>query len=175
MTSQTVPPFAELLGACTRTAVHLETRDGYAIPSEDEEFRAWRAGDDPRDRPREEWWGAFHDAVVDAVHRGVTVRRARVVSEPLSEYILHEYACTYRNVEAGEDVRWLPRSQASDLLLPGNDLWIFDDRLIRYGMFSGNGELVGQSLEDDPDVVARHAAAFDAVWERAVPHANYTP
>ncbi|WP_340561465.1 DUF6879 family protein [Streptomyces sp. GSL17-111] len=175
MTSQTVPPFAELLKACERSAVHLETRDVYAIPGEGEEFRAWRAGEDPRRVPRGAWWNAFHDAVADAVSRGVAVRRARVVSAPLSEYIRYEHACTYQNVEAGEDVRWLPRSNASDLLLPGNDLWIFDDRLIRFAWFSGDGELVGQSLVDDLDVVKRHAEAFRAVWERAVPHADYTP
>lgn len=30
------------------------------------------------------------------------------------------------NVKAGEEVRWLPRRQASDLALPGNDFWLFD-------------------------------------------------
>ncbi|MEV5503578.1 DUF6879 family protein, partial [Nonomuraea fuscirosea] len=28
------------------------------------------------------------------------------------------------NIKAGELVRWLARRQASDLLLPGNDLWV---------------------------------------------------
>jgi hypothetical protein len=64
----------------------------------------------------------FHQSVADAVARGVTVRRARVVSEPVGDYIRYEHACTAQNIAAGEDVRWLPRRLASDLLIPGNDL-----------------------------------------------------
>ncbi|TDD88335.1 hypothetical protein E1293_06560 [Actinomadura darangshiensis] len=61
--------------------------------------------------------------VQDAVERGVTIRRARVVSEPLSDYIRWEHMLTSQNVAAGEDVRCL--------------------------------------------------AAFERVWERAIPHEQY--
>jgi hypothetical protein len=63
-------------------------------------------------------WGDHLDIVRAAVACGVTFRRVRVVSEPLSEYMLWEHACTGTNVQAGEDVRWLPRTNAADLLLP---------------------------------------------------------
>ncbi|MCF3136285.1 DUF6879 family protein [Streptomyces olivochromogenes] len=171
--SQTVPPFAELLAACQRSAVHLETRDVYGVVEEDEDFAAWRDGRmyDLDDRPS--WWNNFHDSVADAVARGVVMRRARVVSEPVSEYIRYEHSCTPQNLAAGEDVRWLPRRLASDLLLPGNDVWIFDDRLIRFSLFAGDGRFTGDVMEDAPDVVKRHAEAFEAVWQRAVPHADF--
>ena len=73
----------------------------------------------------------------------------------------------------GEEVRWLPRRRASDLCLPGNDFWLFDDRLIRFHHFSGDGEIVEDELCDDPAVIARCMTAFEAVWDRAVPHADY--
>ena len=47
----------------------------------------------------------------------MTIRRVRVVSEPLSEYLRWEHACTEVNVSVGEDVRWPPRTKAADLLL----------------------------------------------------------
>ncbi|WP_438948653.1 DUF6879 family protein [Streptomyces atratus] len=53
--------------------------------------------------------------------RGVRVLRARVVSEPVTEYIRFEHAITDANLRAGEEVRWLPRRRASTLALPGND------------------------------------------------------
>jgi hypothetical protein len=59
--------------------------------------------------------------IADTVARGVIVRRARVVSEPVSEYIRWEHYVTHANVTAGEDVRWLPRRRATDIPLPGND------------------------------------------------------
>jgi len=72
-------------------------------------------------------------------------------------------------------VRWLPRRQTSDLCLPGNDFWLFDDRLIRFHHFSGEGEIVEDELVSDPAVIRMCAAAFEAVWQRAVPHAHYRP
>ncbi|MGW1274574.1 DUF6879 family protein [Streptomyces sp. NPDC002491] len=170
---QTVPPFAELLAACQRSAVHLETRDVYGVVEEDEDFAAWRAGRRYDLDDRASWWNSFHGTVRDAVARGVVVRRARVVSEPVSDYIRYEHSCTPQNIAAGEDVRWLPRRLASDVLLPGNDLWIFDDRLIRFSLFSGDGRFVEDVMEGAADVVKRHAEAFETVWERAIPHADY--
>lgn len=170
---QKVPPFTELWAACHRSAVHLELRDSYGVAEEDKDFAAWRSGHRYDLDDRATWWNDFHATVADAVSRGVVVRRARVVSEPVSEYIRFEHACTPQNIAAGEDVRWLPRRLASDLLLPGNDLWIFDGRLIRFGLFSGAGAFVAHVLENAPDVVKRHAEAFEAVWERAIPHAEY--
>jgi hypothetical protein len=107
---------------------------------------------------------------------GSRFRRARVVSEPLAPYIRFEHHMTgATNVAAGEDVRWLPRRFASDLRLPGNDFWLFDDRLIRFHLFSGEGEIVEDELCTDPAVIRMCAAAFESVWERAIPHAAYRP
>lgn len=104
---------------------------------------------------------------------GVSFRRARVVSEPASAYIRYEHACTYQNVAAGELVRWLPRRKASDLALPGNDFWLFDERLIMWNHFTGEGASAGPEMDEREDVAKFCAAAFDAVWERAAPHEEY--
>src|SRR5437870_3278241 len=109
------PAFDELMRACQRSALHLEMRDGYMLG--DPAFIDWQAGRrlDPRER-----WPAWFDMVGEAVARGVVVRRARIVSEPLSNYVRFEYDITAGlNLAAGEQVRWLPRRQAMDLALPG--------------------------------------------------------
>ena len=119
---------------------------------------------------------AWYDLVRAHTARGVRFRRARVVSEPVADYIRFEHETTAGlNVAAGEEVRWLPRRRASDLCLPGNDFWLFDDRLIRFRHFAGDGDFVEDELCDDPAVAAMCSAAFEAVWERAVPHADYQP
>ena len=43
------------------------------------------------------------------------MRRARVVSEPVTDYIRYEHDLTFANVAAGELVRWLPRRNAADI------------------------------------------------------------
>jgi len=87
---------------------------------------------------------------------GSKIRRARVVSEPVTEYIRFEHAITADlNVAAGEQVRWLPRRRASDLALPGSDFWLFDDQLIIFNHFAGDGSWPpdGFATTTDPAVV----------------------
>lgn len=169
------PSFAELLGRASASAVHLEMRDVYGVVDEAEDFAAWRSGRRVDWDNREEWWHDFYAQVAEAVARGVRVRRARVVSEPVTDYIRYEHYITRANIAAGEEVRWLPRRRASDIALPGNDFWLFDQRLVRFNHFTGDGQLVAQELEDDPAVVKLCSAAFEAVWVRAVPHEEYRP
>jgi Family of unknown function (DUF6879) len=162
--------------ACRRIAWHLEMRDGYM--RSDPRFLAWQAGsrDDPADRdPAQRPWLALMEQTTG---RGVEVRRARIVSEPISDYIRYEYDVTGGNVAVGEQVRWLPRRRASDLALPGNDFWLFDDNAVVFLHFDGDGELApdgDEEISTDPGVIKLCAAAFEAVWERATPHADYHP
>jgi hypothetical protein len=168
-----VPTLAELISGCTHSAVHLEMRDSYAVDKELDQFVAWRQGfrHDPADHAS--WWRPWLDLIQETVARGVIVRRVRIVSEPVSEYIRFEHSGTFTNVAAGEQVRWLPRRRASDIALPGNDFWLFDGRLIRWNHFTGDGQSAGQELSDDPAAAKLCAAAFDEVWARAIPHDQY--
>ncbi len=165
-----MPAFRKLIAEAKRSAVHLELRDTYFS---NPRFEAWKRGERVNWADRASWWDSFEDSIADAVARGVTVRRARVVSEPVTEYIRWEHYVTRGNVEAGELVRWLPRSRTSDLLLPGNDFWIFDDSLIRVHHFSGDGESVEDELLDDPELIRVCATAFERIWERSIPHDQY--
>lgn len=167
-----VPTFDELMAGC-RSAVHLEMRDSYAVEYEEGPFAAWRAGfrHDPADRAS--WWRPWLDLIEETVGRGAVVRRARIVSEPVSEYTRFLYDGTFTNVAAGEQVRWLPRRQASDIALPGNDFWLFDGRLVRWNHFTGEGASGGQEVSDDPADATLCAEAFEAVWARATPHDQY--
>jgi len=163
----------ELLDTFDRDAFHLEQRDWYGVLAEDEPFQRWLAGRpaDPRDGLRP---GLIR--VRNAVRQGKIIRRVRVVTEPLTDYIRWEYECTPQNLAAGEDIRWLPRGRLPrDVVLPPGDFWLFDDRLVRFGHFAGDGEFLDHELSADPAVVKMCASAFEAVWERAVPHAEYRP
>lgn len=163
-------PFSDLLRACTRSAVHLEMRDSYT--PDDPWFQSWRRGDmeEFERRQRRPWL----ELIREVSARGVLVRRARIVSEPVSEYIRFEYATTASNVEAGEGVRWLPRRLASDLCLPGNDFWVFDDRLVQFNHFTGDGGVAGHENTSEATVIKLCASAFDAVWERGIDHSQYS-
>ncbi|MFB7274063.1 DUF6879 family protein [Streptomyces sp. NPDC056244] len=164
--------WARLFNACRESACHLEMRDSYAVQEELADIEKWRADE----------WGPEQDAASKAgwlelmratAARGVRLRRARIVSEPVTEYIRFEHDGTPQNIAAGEDVRWLPRARASALTLPGNDCWIFDGRTVLFNHFTGDGGWVGNELTTDPDVARRCADAFEAVWKLAIPHSEY--
>ncbi|MFC7247624.1 DUF6879 family protein [Catellatospora aurea] len=161
------------LRRANRSALHLEMRDGYML--DDPMLHAWRAGhrDDPADRTA--WWNGWCELVAALTGRGVPVRRARIVSEPVSEYIRYEYDVTFRNLAAGEEVRWLPRRMTTDLALPGNDFWLMDERTLIVNHFSGEGDWLDAELVADPGVVDHCLSAFGAVWERATSHTEYQP
>src|SRR4051812_23193263 len=92
----------DALAAAHRSAVHLEMRDDYT-PA-DPEFANWRSGQgiEPSERFR-----SWFDLIVATVARGIQVRRARIVSEPVTDYIRFEYELTAGlNIAAGEQVRW---------------------------------------------------------------------
>lgn len=116
------PTFAELPAACTSSAVHLEIHDVHL--TSDPVYQAWLAGKaDPQQSAQQ--YRAYTDEVVSAVGRGVRVRRSRIVSEPVSDYVRWEHWLTDPvNITAGEQVRWLPRRLASTLALPGNPYWV---------------------------------------------------
>jgi hypothetical protein len=79
------------------------------------------------------------------------------------------------NIAAGEQVRWLPRRRASDIALPGNDFWLFDERTVMWNHFNGEGESTGHEVTEDPALIKLCGSAFAAVWDRAIPHENYRP
>ncbi|MFC7305303.1 DUF6879 family protein [Streptomyces monticola] len=149
-------------------------RDGYM--QSDPEYLAWRDGTRDQSRYLDQEKSPWLALMREITGRGVTVRRARIVSEPVSDYIRFEHHVTAGNVEAGEQVRWLPRRRASDLALPGNDFWLFDESLVVFLHFTGEGELSPEGDEErtaDPALVRLCSTAFESVWERAVPHEEY--
>lgn len=170
-----VPTFEELLASARHSAVHLEMRDGY-MPS-DPAFAAWKNGTltDPvgDDVEFQQWLGW----VSDATRRGVAIRRARVFSVPESDYLRFEHYVSEANVKAGEEIRWLPRRQATDIAFPGNDFWVFDNELVLVLHFAGDGEPAPDWMEltRDERILSLCTSAFEAVWERAIPHAQYRP
>ena len=165
-----LPEFTQLIANTHESAIHLEMRDNYTPRGP--VFVDWKAGI-PIEFGRHQAWV---DLVGATIARGVRWRRARIVSEPVTEYIKYEYeTTTIVNVPAGEEVRWLPRRLASDIPLPGNDFWVFDGKLVRFTHFTGDGDYGPHELTDDPEIVKLCVNAFETVWDRATDHADYRP
>jgi hypothetical protein len=78
-------------------------------------------------------------------------------------------------VDAGEDIRWVPRSLVSSTAIPGNDFYLFDNRLVVFLLYTGNGLGAGKFTSTGPADIQLCKSSFEAVWKLAVPHSEYNP
>lgn len=171
MTSISEAEFERLLVSFERDAIHLETRDAYGTAVELPYMAMWAAGE-PDDLA---WLEGWCESLREHVKAGRSVRRARIVSEPLSDYQRWSYSIAQPMVDAGEDIRWVPRRLVSSLALPGNDYYLFDDRLAVFLIYAGNGLAVDRVASTDPADLRLCRSAFEAVWQLAIPHRDYQP
>lgn len=156
--------------ACTRKrAFHLEQRDTYNVAAEDEPFGRWLRGE-PDDYG---WHRDWLDFLRQATAAGVQVQRVRLASIPHSDYIGWGLDVSPLNIEAGEDIRYLPRHLTEDIKLPDEDFWLLDDDTLILSVFSADGRTGGFAREPAPDLLSQCVAVRDQVWERAIPYAQY--
>ena len=163
--------FDHLLTGFDREVFHLETRDAYGTAVELPHMAKWAAGE-PDDL---EWLQGWCATLRDAVKAGKSVCRARIVSEPLSDYQRWSYSIAQPMVDAGEDIRWVPRRLVSSIAIPGNDFYLFDNCIVVFLTYTGNGLDAGKYTSRDRADVHLCRSAFEAVWKLAVPHREYHP
>lgn len=152
----------------TRTRLKLELRDRYAVDAAI--LDAWRRGDSETVRARHE---GFISRLIAEASAGVTQRRIKVISEPPSEYMRFALDLAGAAVDAGEEIRWLPRRRTSSLLLPGNDCFLLDDKFVIFNVLDGEDGRLEQQLWTDADMVERCRSALKAAWSLAIPHHDY--
>jgi Family of unknown function (DUF6879) len=163
--------FDELLVSFTREAVHLETRDSYGTAVELPHMARWADGEPDDLKWLQGWCGSLREHL----RAGHSVRRARIVSEPLSDYQRWSYSIAHPMVDAGEDIRWVPRRLVSLIALPGNDFYLFDDRLVVFLLYAGNGLAVDRLVSTEAADIQLCRSSFENVWRLAIPHREYQP
>jgi Family of unknown function (DUF6879) len=153
----------------SRRAWHLELRDTYNVRSEDEPFGRF-LNEEP---DRYEWLEEWLTFIRKATAAGVTVQRARIVTVPHVDYTRFGLVVAPHNIEAGEDIRYLPRHLSEDIDFPKEDFWLFDDDTLVLSVFSADGRTAWFERASDPDLTAQCRAVRDQVWSRAIPFAEY--
>ncbi|WUH98606.1 hypothetical protein OHR68_34655 [Spirillospora sp. NBC_00431] len=154
-----------------REALHLEMRDAYGTQVEQPHFRKWETGEQD-DR---KWLQPWFDTVRAATRDGKVIRRARIVSEPISDYQRWVLSDSHLFTDAGEQIMWIPRRLVSAIALPGNDFWLFDEEAAVFSVFAASGAVVERQLWKEPDVVRLCKRAFEDVWRLGVPDHEYKP
>ena len=162
----------QLCRGIRKSFVHLETRDSYGTEIESPHMAKWRRGE----HDDLNWLGWYLDMLRGHVAVGRTCRRARIVSEPLSDYQRWTLSHADAFVDAGEEIRYARRRRLVSVQLPGSgDFYVFDDDVALFLHYAGDGTNVAFETTGDPAVVKTCLDAFKAVWGIAVPFREYRP
>lgn len=171
MTSISEAEFDELLRTFKQESLHLETRDAYGTATELPHMAKWARGEQDDLAWLDDWCATLRAHIA----AGAQARRARIVSEPLSSYQRWAHSVALPMVEAGEDIRWVPRHLVSSIGIPGNDFYLLDGSLVVYLIYTGDGLNADYQTSRDPADIQLCRSAFDAVWNLAIPHRDYQP
>ncbi|WP_329176738.1 DUF6879 family protein [Streptomyces sp. NBC_01477] len=150
------------------TAWRLEARRAYQVDYESARFQAYLRGEDPGTGGREAWLGTIRDRTAT----GARVERVRLYDEPPTDYQRFLLWGTVHTVAAGEDIRYLMRTQAESYGLPARDFWLFDSRVLGEFRYDGDRSL-GMQLTEDPTTVVAACRIRDAAWHHAVPYGEF--
>lgn len=161
--------FDDLFRSFERTAFHLELQDAYHTPEEDGPFHLFLNGEPDDFAWHQPWLTLVREATQAKRH----ITRVRVISAPHAEYTNWGLTVAALNIEAGEDIRWLPRQLIDGLSLTADDYWLFDDNRVVFTIFEPSGRFSGGALTVDPVIVEHCRSTHDQVWARAIPHHTY--
>ena len=153
-----------------RRVFRLEALDYYEAANEREPYTAFLAG-----QPVDPAWRRPWQGLVRGVREsGRTMERVHIVSEPVTDYLrfslLHGYPAS---VEAGEDVRVLGLTAASEAGLRRDDFWLFDDDLAAQLAYDGEGRVERVFLTAEPSTLRLLRSTRDRSLRLARPLAQY--
>lgn len=163
------PDFWEVFRTFEHSAFHLEVEDTYHTPDESEPFQKFLSGE-PDDF---EWHLPWLKLIRETTAAGRRVERIRIVSVPHVDYTRWGLTVAPLNIEAGEDIRWLPRNLLDGLDVTADDFWLIDRKRVVFTVFTPDGTFSGGAETVDPVIVDRCNTVRDTLWSIAVPHVDY--
>ncbi|WP_062990340.1 DUF6879 family protein [Nocardia anaemiae] len=162
-------PWPDLFRQCQREAFHLELKDVYAEPHESEPLRRFLDGKPDTSDPSPEW----RALVRETTGRGVAMSRIRVVTVPLTDYQRWLLSVTKYNVDAGDDIRYIPRHLVESDEMPTDDWWLFDGRLVVFNVSDEDGKPREPVSTIDPGIAGYCRAVKLRLWELATPYSEF--
>jgi uncharacterized protein DUF6879 len=158
-----MPDLAWWLQNFKHSAFRLETLPQYLVPQEEEMLARFKRGEEVRMPDDHPWLVRVRQHVVS----GKAMRRVRVVTHPLTDYLRFELAMYHQTVAAGEDIRVCSSTEIAGY----GDWWLFDDRAVVRLIYDEAGHFLGTD-QDTTDVVT-YCRRRDLALEHSIPFADY--
>jgi hypothetical protein len=152
----------------TASAFRLEVRQSYSMPSEQPNIELFLAsGEKPAEHN-----AAWRGRIAAIVASGRSVRRAKLIRYPLTDYLRYQRAWSIPgNVAAGEDYRIVDVTER-DWGLPAQDFWLFDDATVVHLDYHSDGTFAGAELVENPDLRKYHGWR-DVAMSHGVPFGEW--
>jgi hypothetical protein len=168
----------DLLGmyrSAAEEAFRLETQQRYAVPAEDEQFRAFAEG---RPIPSDPRVDRSMQIIREATARGCRIRRVHVMDLPLNLYLKYELTAYIDNIAAGEEVGIALRRWHPDLGELTEDFVLFDPDGPRpdvvWMRYDNQGRVAGLVHSNKPADVALATSYRRVALAHAVPLNEFT-
>lgn len=156
-------PLDEAFESFSTSVVRLETLPRYSEEEDEEGLRRFLAGDPSVGRESTEW----SRYVGELVGSGKTVRRVRVVTAPLTDYVRYQLHAGYQpGLRAGEDIRvWVD----ADGDVERSDVWLFDESVLIRMHYDEAGNYVDSTMVSNPTDIETARALISKLWTRSTP------
>jgi hypothetical protein len=162
-----MPDLAWWLEHFERTAFRLETLPEYNVPQEAELLEAFKRGE-PVNLPDDHPWLV---KVRRHVQAGRVMRRVRLVSSPLSDYLRMEMSWYPKSVEAGEDIRIADLDDHQELTVCKQDFWMFDESVVVTLRYDAEGRFLDT---DTPEICEPYLKQRDLALAHSMELSAYT-
>ncbi|UXY32604.1 DUF6879 family protein [Streptomyces sp. HUAS TT20] len=126
-------------------AWRLETLPEYRVPQEEEEIRAYLAGEriDPH---------TYSDAYTEDLGRvrreGKSKGRVHIVTRPLTTYLQYEFMHYRPHVWAGDDIRIMDVTDRENPLAGVQDFWVFDKKEVVLMHYEADGTQISREVHE---------------------------
>lgn len=158
-----MPDLAWWLQNFERSAFRLETLPEYRVPQEVELLARFKRGEEVRMPDDHPWL----ERVRQHTRAGRIMRRVRVVTQPLTDYLRFELSMYRQTVAAGEEIRVC----SSPVFRRFGDWWLFDNRVVITLNYDEAGHFLGTKQASD---VVTYCRQRDQALEHSIPFADYT-
>ena len=126
----------EYFNSFQESAFRLEILQRYNVDEEREAYEFFM-----KNKKVPDWlWEDWRDIVRQAKSRWAVMQRIRLIQFPISSYVLFEMETYKRNMEAWEEIFYIPFERCS--VEVKSDFWIFDDSIVLKMNYDKDGRFI---------------------------------
>ena len=142
-----------------KSVFRLQGRAEYKVTGQAENIAQWKLG--KLDLDKDKFWQKWMGSLKNAKTRGLAIQRVRVSPKPLTDYIKFESDVWRKYLsQTGEKLFFLDCDEYQKIIaglgFNPKDFWLFDDKILLIFNYDKTGQLAGEVLITDGEMIRRY-------------------